>query len=301
MVTIIPSELNSQHRHHLLISTVCPRPIALASTIDKDGNANLAPFSFFNAFSSTPPILIFSPNTTGRGGKKKDTLLNIEETGEVVINIVNWSIARQMVIAGYDFEKDVSEFDKSGLTPMKSQFVKPFRVAESPVQFECKVIEVKQLGQEPGAANLVISKILAIHINPDILDKKNRVDPMKYDVVGRLGGFGYARITPEAVFDIPQGKELPVGFGEIPEYIKRSGLISGSDLCELAEVGTLPRNDLVEAFAQSEEFAKVLETRPTEPKDILNWTVGVVKESINQGEIEKAWLFLKALEFIGKE
>ena len=295
MVTIIPSELDSRQRHHLLISTVCPRPIALASTIDKDGNANLAPFSFFNAFSSTPPILIFSPNTTGRGGKKKDTLLNIEETGEVVINIVNHSMARQMVIAGYDFEKGVSEFDKSGLTPLKSQFVKPFRVAESPVQFECKVTEVKSLGQQPGAANLVISEILAVHINPDILDHKSRVEPLKYDVVGRLGGFGYARITPDVVFDIPQGQDLPIGFDAIPDFIKKSDLLSGAELCQLAEVKMIPAKSQIEAFTQSEEFEKALKTRPTEPKDILNWTVVLVKESISKGEIEKAWLFLKAL------
>ncbi len=299
MVTIIPSGLDSQQRHHLLISTICPRPVALASTIDKNGNTNLAPFSFFNAFSSTPPILIFSPNTTGRGGKKKDTLINIEETGEVVINIVSYSIARQMVIAGYDFDTGVSEFDKSGLTPLKSQFVKPLRVAESPVQFECKVIEVKSLGGEPGAANLIISEILAIHIKPDILDHKNRVDPMKYDVVGRLGGFGYARITPGVVFDLPQGKALPVGFDAIPNFIKRSDLFSTAELCELAEAETLPESSRIEAFAQSEEFAKALETKPTEAKDILNWAAKMVKESINQGEIEKAWLFLNALELTG--
>jgi flavin reductase (DIM6/NTAB) family NADH-FMN oxidoreductase RutF len=296
MVTIIPSELDSRQRHHLLISTVVPRPIALASTIDKNGNTNLAPFSFFNAFSSTPPILIFSPNTTVRGGRQKDTLLNIKETGEVVINIVNHQIAKQMVIAGYDFEKGVSEFEKSGLTRLKSQFVKPFRVKESPIQFECKINEVKSLGHEPGTANLVISEILAVHLHPDILDEKNRVNPKKLDVVGRLGGFGYARITPEVIFEIPQGNNLPVGFDAIPDYIKKSEHLSGSELFVLAEVMNLPSSEEIEVFAKSAEFFNALKTKPTKPDEIQTWTAGQIKKLLNQGEVEKVWLFVKAFE-----
>ncbi len=296
MVTLIPAELDPRQRHQLLISTVCPRPIALASTIDKDGNPNLAPFSFFNAFSSSPPILVFSPNTKGRGGKKKDTLLNIEETGEVVINIVDHSIARQMVIAGYDFEKGVSEFQKSGLTPLKSQFIKPFRVMESPVHFECKVTEVKSLGLEPGAANLVISEILAVHLHPSILDENNRVDPNKLDVVGRLGGFGYARITPEVIFDIPQGKNLPVGFGAIPDCLEKSEHFELSELSMLAEVPNLPSAKEIGAFTKSPEFFRTLKTKPTKPDEIKAWTAGIIKKLINQGKVKKAWLFIKAFE-----
>ena len=202
MLTIDPKEIPVPKLHHYLLGAVGPRPIAFASTIDKDGNKNLAPFSFFNVFSANPPIMVFSPARSGRTNTTKNTFDNVKEIPEVVINIVNYSIVEQMSLASSPFEAEVDEFVKSGLTPIASDTIRPFRVKESPVQFECKVNEIIELGKEGGAGNLIICEVTKIHINEDVLDEKGAIDQHKIDLVSRMGGNWYCRANSDSMFEI---------------------------------------------------------------------------------------------------
>ncbi len=193
MLSVNTSDLTTQKIHQYLLGAIGPRPIAFASTIDKNGNRNLSPFSFFNVFSAAPPILIFSPARSGRTGETKNTFDNVKEVAEVVINVVNYDIVQQMSLASSPFAKDVDEFTKSGLTPIASDVVKPFRVKESPVQFECKVNQIIELGQNGGAGNLIICEVLRIHIDEAILSEDGLIDQKKIDLVSRMGGNWYCR------------------------------------------------------------------------------------------------------------
>ena len=186
MLTIDPKEIPVPKLHHYLLGAIGPRPIAFASTVDNNGNRNLSPFSFFNVFSANPPILVFSPARSGRTGETKNTFDNVKETKEVVINIVNYDIVQQMSLSSSPYGKNVDEFIKSGLTPIASETIKPFRVKESPVQFECKVNEIVELGQNGGAGNLVICEVLKIHINEEVLDENGMIDQHKIDLVSRM-------------------------------------------------------------------------------------------------------------------
>ena len=202
MLTLNPSELPVQKLHQYLLGAVGPRPIAFASTIDADGNPNLAPFSFFNVFSANPPILIFSPARSGRSNTTKDTYNNVKLVPEVVINVVNYQIVHQMSLASSPYPSGVNEFVKSGFTALKSETVQPMRVAESPVQFECKVNQVVELGTEGGAGNLIICEVTRIHINEDVLDENGMIDQHKIDLVARMGGDWYCRADKQAMFEI---------------------------------------------------------------------------------------------------
>jgi flavin reductase (DIM6/NTAB) family NADH-FMN oxidoreductase RutF len=202
-----PNNLLTKDLHKLLLSAVAPRPIAFASTIDSRGNVNLSPFSYFNVFSSNPPILIFSPSRRVRDNSTKHTLQNSDETREVVINMVDYSIVEQMSDSSKDYPKGVNEFNETGLTEVKSLKVKPPRVLESPVSFECVVDNIISLGENGGAGQLVIAKVVHIHVNSDLLDRNGEVDPTKLDLVARLGGDWYSRVTKESMFTIskPEG------------------------------------------------------------------------------------------------
>ena len=202
MKTVHLQDISIPEVHHLLLGSVGPRPICFASTVDKDGNRNLAPFSFFNIFSANPPIAIFSPAKSGRTGKNKDTYKNVKEVSEVVINVVNHAMVHQMSLASSPYEKGVDEFVKAGFTPLKSETVRPFRVKESPVQMECDVIEVKELGENGGAGNLVICKVKVMHFNEDILQENGKVDQEKIDLVARMGGNWYCRANGAAIFEL---------------------------------------------------------------------------------------------------
>ena len=191
MLSIDLSELEVPKVHHYLLGAVGPRPICFASTIDEDGRPNLATFSFFNVFSSNPPIAVFSPSRSGRTGQHKDTFNNVQKVKQVVINLVDYKMVEQMSLASSPYSPETNEFVKSGLTPLKSELVKPFRVKESPVQMECEVIEVKELGQNGGAGNLIICKILKMHIAQELLNDKNMIDQEKIDLVARMGGDWY--------------------------------------------------------------------------------------------------------------
>ena len=241
MKTIDPKALSTAALHGYMLGAVTPRPIAFASTIDVDGNVNLSPFSFFNVFSANPPIMIFSPARRGRDNTTKHTYENVLQVKEVVINIVNYDIVQQMSLSSTEYGKGINEFEKAGLTPLASQTIKPPRVAESPVQFECRVNEVISLGTEGGAGNLVICEVLKMHINEAVLDADGKIDPVKLDAVSRMGGNWYSR-AKQGMFEVPKPlSRLGIGFDQLPEAIRTSKLLTGNDLAMLANVEVLPK------------------------------------------------------------
>jgi len=240
MIHIDPSLVPIEKLHHMLLSAIGPRPIAFASTINKKGNANLAPFSFFNIFSANPPILIFSPARRVKDNTIKHTLINILETKEVVINIVNYSIVQQMSLSSTAYPEGVNEFEKSGLTMVASEKVTPYRVDESPVQFECKVNEVIPMGTEGGAGNLIICEVLMMHIKKSILDRKGAIDSYKIDQVARMGGDWYTRAN-QAMFTVPKPvHRLGIGVDKLPSEIRDSPVFTGNDLGKLGNIESIP-------------------------------------------------------------
>lgn len=278
MLTLNPSEIGTQKTHQYLLGAVGPRPIAFASTIDKEGNRNLSPFSFFNVFSANPPILIFSPARSGRTGETKNTFDNVKEVPEVVINIVNYSIVQQMSLSSSPYAKGVDEFLKSGLTPIPSETIKPFRVKESPVQFECKVNQLIELGQNGGAGNLIICEVLRIHIQDDILDTNGLIDQHKIDLVSRMGGNWYCRANSASMFEVEKPlTTIGIGVDQIPDYIKNNPILSGNDLGLLASVEALPSVEEVNNYPKSNKDSIV-----------------EAKELIEKGEIQNAWKVLLA-------
>ena len=236
----------------MLLQGVAPRPIALASTINQSGVPNLSPFSFFNIFSANPPILIFSPARRARNNTTKDTLLNCEKTKEVVINLVNYRIVQQTSLSSAEYPQEVNEFIKSGLTPIASDEVAPFRVAESPMHLECKIKDIVYLGKGGGAGNLIVSEILKVHIDETILDQNGMIDPREIDLVARMGGDWYTR-AKEGLFEVPKPLigALGIGFDQLPVHIKNSDTLTGNDLGILANVKSLPVQKDVGAYLKN--------------------------------------------------
>jgi flavin reductase (DIM6/NTAB) family NADH-FMN oxidoreductase RutF len=249
MLTINPKEVTQQQLHGYLLGAVGPRPIAFASTIDKDGHPNLAPFSFFNVFSSNPPIAIFSPNRGGKTGATKHTHENVKEVPEVVLNIVNYNMVQQMSLSSSPYAKGVDEFVKAGFTKLDSVLVKPFRVAEAPVTMECKVSQVIEMGEHGGAGNLIICEVILIHIKEEVLDEKGVIDQKKIDLVARMGGNWYCRAHGDALFEIAKPlTTLGIGVDQIPEKIKNSKVLTGNNLGQLGNVEHLPTAEEVAAY-----------------------------------------------------
>lgn len=241
MVTINPKEIPFSKMHSYLLGAVTPRPIAFASTIDKQGNVNLSPFSFFNCFGANPPILIFSPARRGRDNTTKHSYENVREVPEVVINVVNYSMVQQTSLASTEYPKGVNEFIKAGFTEAPSTLVKPPRVAEAPVAMECKVLQIIQTGDQGAAGNLVICEIVMMHINENVLDAEGKIDPWKLDAVARLGGDYYCRVQGDAIFKVPKPLEkIGIGIDGLPEHIRRSKILTGNDLGMLANVEKIP-------------------------------------------------------------
>lgn len=251
MYSIKPYDLPIPQRHQLIIGAVGPRPICWASTVDTEGNLNLAPYSFFNAFSANPPVLVFSSNRRGRDNTTKDTLHNIEATKEVVINVVPYRLVNQMTISSTDYPADVNEFEKAGVTPLASDEVKPFRVKESPVQFECKVKDIVKLGNEGGAGNLFICEIVKMHFNERILDEDKTINPFKLDLVARMGKSYYCRANEASIFEIdnPFPKQN-IGFDKLPLTILNSPVLTGNQLGKLAMETEMPNSEAVQTFMQ---------------------------------------------------
>jgi flavin reductase (DIM6/NTAB) family NADH-FMN oxidoreductase RutF len=241
MKTFIPEELPVPVLHGHLLSAIAPRPIAFASTIDKAGNVNLSPFSFFNVFGANPPLLIFSPARRVRDNTLKHTLENVKEVPEVVINVVTYAIVEQMSLASTEYEKGVNEFVKAGFTELASEVVRPPRVRESPVQLECKVEQVIETGTEGGAGNLVICRVVRLHIAPEILNEAGKIDPHKIDLVARMGDDYYCRASGAAVFEVakPLAKK-GIGIDALPAEIRQSHILTGNSLAKLANIETLP-------------------------------------------------------------
>lgn len=250
MLVIDPKELPIPQLHQYLIGSVGPRPICFASTVDANGVPNLAPFSFFNVFSANPPILVFAPNNSGRTGEPKHTLLNVKEVPQVVINVVNEAMVEQMNVAAAPWDRGISEFEKAGFTPLKSDLVKPFRVAESPSQIECKVLEVKEMGVGGGAGNLVICQVVRIHIKEEVLNEEQKIDQRKMKLVGRLGGSWYSKTNEAALFELAQPMSPTLGYDGLPEYVRLSDKLSGNDIGKLASVASMPDTATKEAVSK---------------------------------------------------
>ena len=251
MVSITASEVPTAKLHGYLLGAVGPRPIAFASTIDDRNRPNLSPFSFFNVFGSNPPILIFSPSRRVRDNSTKHTLENVLKNREVVINVVNYDMVQQMSLASTEYMEGENEFIKSGLTMLPSDLVKPYRVAESPVQFECKVVKVEPLGKEGGAGNLIFSEVLKIHVDADILDENGAIDQFKIDQVARMGGNWYSRANM-GLFEVPKPvSNLGIGVDQIPEHIRWSNILTGNDLGMLGNIEKLPSQEEVRQYVDT--------------------------------------------------
>lgn len=251
MLSFEPKDLTTKTLHSYLLSAVAPRPIAFASTIDVNGNPNLSPFSFFNVFSANPPILIFSPARRVRDNTTKHTLENVEAVKEVVINVVNYDIVQQMSLSSTEYPEGTNEFEKAGLTMLKSDLVKPFRVAESPVQMECKVNEIVKLGTEGGAGNLIICQVVKMHIDDAVLNADKSINQDTLDLVSRAGGSYYSR-AKNGFFEIPKPlSTLGIGVDAIPNAIKNSTILTGNDLGLLGNVETLPDASEIQTFKEA--------------------------------------------------
>ena len=240
-MTIDPKTTPTRDLHQFLLGIVSPRPIAWVSTIDENGNTNIAPYSFFNAFSSNPPILVFSSNRRVADNTTKDTLANIRANGECVVHAVAHKNLRQMAVSSISFPTAESEFEKAGLTPIKSDLVKPMRVAESPAAMECKVSKIITLGDEGGAGHLILCNVVKIHLDDSVVDENNRIDPNKIDLMGRLGRAYYVRVKGEQVFPVVQPvMQVTIGFDNLPESIKNSTIFTGNNLGQLAGLPEVP-------------------------------------------------------------
>ena len=283
MLTLDPKEISTAKLHSYLLSAVAPRPIAFASTIDKNGSPNLSPFSFFNVFSANPPVMIFSPARRVRDNTSKHTLDNINEVREVVINVVNHDMVQQMSLSSTEYPKGVNEFEKAGFTMIPSETIKPFRVAESPVQFECEVKELIELGKEGGAGNLIICEVLKMHISKDVLDENNVIVQEKLDLVARAGGNYYSR-AKTGFFKIPKPlNSLGIGVDIIPEIIRNSSVLTGNNLGLLGNVGVLPNQLDVDNFGKDNPKYIGLKTQEKHK---------FAQQFLENNDVESAWKVL---------
>ena len=289
MLSFEPHTLSPAQLQGYLQSAVAPRPIAFASTIDEKGRPNLSPFSFFNVFSSNPPILVFSPARRVRNNTTKHTLENCKATKQVVINVVNYDIVQQASLSSTEYLDGVNEFLKSGLTMLPSDMIKPYRVAESPVQLECKVNEIIALGEQGGAGNLIICEVVKIHISEAILDDKGMIDQSKIDLVARLGGNWYSR-SNQGLFEVEKPlSTLGIGVDSIPDFIMESPVFDGNDLGKLGNVEALPTQEEITIFVQNNTAVKgVLSSDDTDKIHLK------AKEYLNNNDVLSAWKVLLA-------
>lgn len=289
MISVDLKELDGKTAHSYLLGAVGPRPIALASTMDLDGNPNLAPFSFFNVFSSNPPILVFSPSRRVRDNTTKHTLHNAKATGEVVINVVNYDIVQQTSLASTDYAEDVNEFVKAGLTPVESDVVKPFRVKESPAQMECKVKDIVSLGDGGGAGNLIICEVVRMHIDESILDENGKISMHKIDLVARMGGDFYCRANGESLFEVEKPHvRLGIGIDQIPKRIRESTYFDGNDLGKLGNVEKLPTDAELKEFAEHWKIKDIFE-KSANGLEMHENLHQYAKELLDENKVLKAW------------
>lgn len=280
MLCIDPTQIATKDLHQFMLSAVAPRPIAFASTISPEGQPNLAPYSFFNAFSSNPPILIFSSNRRVANNTTKDTLRNVQDTGEVVINVVSHSIVRQMALASIEYGPEVNEFEKAGFTPVPSERVRPFRVAESPVQMECVVDQILPLGDQGGAGNLIVCRIVLMHIAESVLNDKGRIDPHKIDLMGRMGRFYYARASGAAVYEVVQEvTSIGIGFDGLPPALRHSKVLTGNNLGQIASLPALPTPEAALALLADDERTRLALTGENSAYDLQIYAQEVLDQN----------------------
>ena len=290
---INPKEIPVPQLHGYLLGAIGPRPIAFASTIDANGNPNLAPFSFFNVFSANPPVLIFSPARSGRTNTQKHTYENIREVPEVVINVVTHAMVHQMSLASTEYPKGVNEFTKAGFTALASSVVRPFRVKESPVQFECKVNQVIELGNGGGAGNLILCEVVKIHIDDQVVNAKGAIDQQKIDLVARMGGNWYCRAHGEALFEVDKPlTTLGIGVDAIPASIRESKILSANNLGQLGNVAHLPSDEEILEYSKRDEVASLLR----DSKHQIDTAHLYAKKLLDQQQVKEAWMVLLSIE-----
>ncbi len=289
MISFEPKEVTPQELQGYLQTAVAPRPIAFASTLDSEGNPNLSPFSFFNVFSSNPPIVVFSPARRVRNNTVKHTLLNVQDNGEVVINIVNFAMVQQVSLASTEYADGVNEFEKAGFTMIPSDIIKPFRVAEAPVQMECKVQQIIALGDEGGAGNLVICEVVKMHVSKEVLGSDGKIDQHKIDLVSRLGGNWYSRANA-GLFEVEKPlTTLGIGVDNIPMEIRNSEILDGNDLGKLGNIEVLPTQEEINIFVtQSFKVKGVLSA------DDITAKHQKAKDYLNNNDVLSAWKVLLA-------
>lgn len=291
--TIILKNISTSEAQNFLQHAIAPRPICFASTIDLNGNVNLSPFSFFNLFSTHPPVVIFSPARRIRNNTTKHSLQNIMEVPEVAINIVIYDMIQQVSLSSCEYPKETDEFLKSGFTKEPSLLIKPPRVKESPVQMECKVLEVKPLGTEGGAGNLIIAEVLMMHINQNILDKNGKIDQHKINHVARLGGNWYAKISADNLFEVEKpNTELGIGLDNLPESVRNSKLLTGNHLGQLANVHEMP---FIDPSFQDEKLKNIFLYYSSSPEEMEKELHLYAADLLNEGKVKEAWQVLLAL------
>lgn len=286
MITIDPKKSSVPTVHGYLLGAVSPRPIAFASTVDREGNVNLSPFSFFNCFGANPPVVVFSPARRGRDNTTKHTYENLLEVPEVVINVVTYNMVQQVSLASSEYPRGTNEFVKAGFTEVPSQQVKPPRVGESPVSMECKVLQIIPTGDKGGAGNLVICEVVLMHISEDILDADKRIDPWKLDAVARLGGDWYCRVQGDAIFSVPKPLDkLGIGIDKLPPSIRNSKVLTGNDLGMLANIEKLPQADDVDYLRNDPSVSDALE----KGEEALH---ALAQQLLKERRIDDAWKIL---------
>jgi flavin reductase (DIM6/NTAB) family NADH-FMN oxidoreductase RutF len=289
LLSLKTEDLTAVDLQNYLQYAIAPRPICFASTIDAEGNVNLSPFSFFNMFSTKPPICVFSPSRRVRDNTTKHTLENVLQVKECVINIVNYDMVQQMSLASTEYAKGVNEFEKAGFTMLKSDLVKPPRVAEAPVQFECIVNEVIPLGDSHGAGNLILAEIKLIHINEDILDANGKIDQQKIDLVARLGGDWYCRVTDDNLFKVAKPlAKLGIGVDRLPHSVRFSKVLTGNDLGMLGNVEFLPSDEEIDLISTNAEVKEVLDATIGDTTNRERELHELAKKFLNSGDIELA-------------
>lgn len=292
MKSIEVKNSNMADLQNYLQSAIAPRPICFASTIDKEGNVNLSPFSFFNLFSYNPPMVVFSPVKRGRDNTIKHTLENILEVPEVAINIVTYDMVQQVSLSSCDFPKGTDEFVKAGFSKAPSQLIKPPRVKESPVQFECRVMEVKPLGDKGGAGNLVIAEILLIHMDENILNEAGKIDQRKLDLVARLGGNWYSRANASTIFEVEKpNTKSGIGVDALPESIRNSNILTGNNLGQLGNVFEMP---FIDAAFYDDRLKNIIQYYSINPTDMDAELHRYAKQLLDSGKVTEAWQVLLA-------
>ena len=291
--SLTPAELKPSEWHPFLVGAVAPRPVAFVSTIDAIGRVNLSPYSFFNAFSSNPPILVFSPANRVRDNTQKHTLQNVREVPEVVVNICDFAMVEQMSLASTEYDKGVNEFTKAGLTELASELVRPPRVAQAPAAFECMVEQIIELGQNNGAGNLIICRVVRAHFRTDILlPNATGIDPYRLDAVARLGGDWYCRASGTSLFEVPKpNRHIGIGIDQLPEHIRDSDVLTGNELGRLANIGfdALPTPQQIEEFKTEPMVAYTLNRYRDAPQELQNQLALLGQRFLSEGRLAEAW------------